>query len=219
MKNNKKLPKEQIGVIIPLLSLLLVILPFIRVFTLSMTFIYPQDISSVIFTKTELAISLILSLLMLASLILICLRKTIGIYIYYISGVLTLLTQMTKYGFEFTSCINYIVSIIVPIIYFYVLYMKKNYIYHLKEKTNILIKAGIVVLAASIIFLASINIDNPRNNIRKFQRAVNNADIAKIEDLSNLENSKVNVTKDTLNSVKINDYKIKETNKTDSSFQ
>ena len=94
MKNTKNLPKEQIGIAIPVLSLLLGIFPLFRTFTTLMTFIYSEDISSILFTKTELIIYLLLSVLIIISLILICLRKTFAIYTYYLFTLLTLLTTL-----------------------------------------------------------------------------------------------------------------------------
>lgn len=218
MKNNKNLPKEQIGIAIPILSLLLGIFPFFRTFTTLMTFIYSEDISSILFTKTELIIYLLLSVLIIISLILICLRKTFAIYTYYLFTLLTLLTQIFKYGFSASLAANYILSIAMPTLYFYFLY-KKNYIFHLKEKTNTLIKIGIIAIVISFVFIVSISIDTPRNNIRKFERAFNDVNIAQIENLGNLENSNLNITEETLDSVKINDYNIKEINKVDSTHK
>ena len=218
MKNNKNLPKEQIGIAIPILSLLLGIFPFFRTFTTLMTFIYSEDISSILFTKTELIIYLLLSVLIIISLILICLRKTFAIYTYYLFTLLTLLTQIFKYGFSASLAANYILSIAMPTLYFYFLY-KKNYIFHLKEKTNTLIKIGIIAIVISLVFIVSISIDTPRNNIRKFERAFNDVNIAQIENLGNLKNSNLNITEETLDSVKINDYNIKEINKTDSTHK
>lgn len=218
MKNNKNLPKEQIGIAIPILSLLLGIFPFFRTFTTLMTFIYSEDISSILFTKTELIIYLLLSVLIIISLILICLRKTFAIYTYYLFTLLTLLTQIFKYGFSASLAANYILSIAMPTLYFYFLY-KKNYIFHLKEKTNTLIKIGIIAIVISLVFIVSISIDTPRNNIRKFERAFNDVNIAQIENLGNLKNSNLNITEETLDSVKINDYNIKEINKVDSTHK
>lgn len=218
MKNNKNLPQEPIGIAIPILSLLLGIFPFFRTFTTLMTFIYSEDISSILFTKAELIIYLLLSVLIIISLILICLRKTFAIYTYYLFTLLTLLTQIFKYGFSSSLAANYILSIAVPVLYFYFLY-KKNYIFHLKEKTNTLIKIGIAAIVISLVFIVSISIDTPRNNIRKFERAFNDVNIAQIENLGNLENSKLDITEETLDSVKINDYNIKEINKVDSTHK
>ena len=218
MKNNKNLPKEQLGIAIPVLSLLLGIFPFFRTFTTLMTFIYSEDISSILFTKTELIIYLLLSVLIIISLILICLRKTFAIYTYYLFTLLTLLTQIFKYGFSASLAANYILSIAMPTLYFYFLY-KKNYIFHLKEKTNTLIKIGIIAIVISLVFIVSISIDTPRNNIRKFERAFNDVNIAQIENLGNLKNSNLNITEETLDSVKINDYNIKEINKVDSTHK
>ncbi|MDY4078197.1 MAG: hypothetical protein SOY42_05320 [Clostridium sp.] len=218
MKNNKNLPKEQIGIAIPILSLLLGIFPFFRTFTTLMTFIYSEDISSILFTKAELIIYLLLSVLIIISLILICLRKTFAIYTYYLFTLLTLLTQIFKYGFSASLAANYILSIAIPALYFYFLY-KKNYIFHLKEKTNTLIKIGITSIVISLVFIVSISIDTPRNNIRKFERAFNDVNITQIESLGNLENSNLNITEETLDSVKINDYNIKEINKIDSTHK
>lgn len=215
MKNNKNLPKEQIGIAIPVLSLLLGIFPFFRTFTTLMTFIYSEDISSILFTKSELIIYLLLSVLIIISLILICLRKTFAIYTYYLFALLTLLNQILKYGFSSSLAANYISSIAISALYFYFLY-KKNYIFHLKEKTNTLIKIGLAALLISIVFIVSISIDTPRNNIRKFERAFNDVNITQIE---NLGNSNVNITEETLDSVKINDYDIKEINKVDSTHK
>lgn len=215
MKNNKNLPKEQLGIAIPVLSLLLGIFPLFRTFTTLMTFIYSEDISSILFTKTELIIYLLLSVLIIISLILICLRKTFAIYAYYLFTLLTLLNQIFKYGFSSSLAANYILSIAIPALYFYFLY-KKNYIFHLKEKTNTLIKIGITAIVISLVFIASISIDTPRNNIRKFERAFNDVNITQIE---NLGNSNINITEETLDSVKINDYNIKEINKTDSTHK
>lgn len=214
-KKYNNLSKEQIGVVIPMLSLLLAIFPVFRVFTTLLTFIYSEDISSILFTKTELNIYLILSLLVIVSLILICLRKTFAIYTYYLFTLLTLLTQIFKYGFSSSLALNYIISIIMPAVYFYALY-KKNYVFHLKEKVNTLIKIGVTALLLSIIFIVTISIDTPRNNVRKFERAFNDVSISKLEELGNLETSSLNITQKTLDSVKINDYKIKEISKTDS---
>lgn len=215
MKNNTNLPKEQIGVAIPILSLLLGIFPLFRTFTTLITFIYSEDISSILFTKGELIIYLLLSILIIISLILICLRKTFAIYTYYLFTLLTLLNQIFKYGFSSSLAANYILSIVMSALYFYFLY-KKNYIFHLKEKTNNLIKIGITAIVISLIFIISINIDTPRNNIRKFECAFNDVNITQLE---NLGNSNINITKETLDSVKINDYNIKEINKTDSTHK
>lgn len=215
MKNTKNLPKEQIGIAIPVLSLLLGIFPLFRTFTTLMTFIYSEDISSILFTKTELIIYLLLSVLIIISLILICLRKTFAIYTYYLFTLLTLLNQILKYGFSSSLAANYILSIAIPALYFYFLY-KKNYIFHLKEKTNTLIKIGLTAIVISLIFIVSISIDTPRNNIRKFERAFNDVNITQMK---NLGNSNINITEDVLDSVKINDYNIKEINKTDSTHK
>ena len=58
-KKYNNLPREQIGVVIPMLSLLLAIFPVFRVFTTLLTFIYSEDISSILFTKIELNIYLV----------------------------------------------------------------------------------------------------------------------------------------------------------------
>ena len=213
-KKYNNLSREQIGVVIPMLSLLLAIFPVFRVFTTLLTFVYSEDISSILFTKVELNIYLALSLLVIISLILICLKKTFAIYTYYLFTLLTLLTQIFKYGFSSSSILNYII----PAIYFYALY-RKNYIFHLKEKTNTLIKIGVTALLLSIIFIVSISIDTPRNNIRKFERAFNDVSISKLEELGALEDSSLNITQETLDSVKINDYNIKKISKTDSTHK
>lgn len=217
-KKYNNLPREQIGVVIPILSLLLAIFPVFRVFTTLLTFIYSEDISSILFTKIELNIYLVLSLLVIISLILICLKKTFAIYSYYLFTLLTLLTQIFKYGFSSSLALNYIISIIIPAIYFYALY-RKNYIFHLKEKTNTLIKIGVTALLLSIIFIVSISIDTPRNNIRKFEQAFNDVSISKLEELGALEDSSLNITQEALDSVKINDYSIKKISKTDSTHK
>ena len=210
-KKYNNLPREQIGVVIPMLSLLLAIFPVFRVFTTLLTFIYSEDISSILFTKIELNIYLVLSLLVIISLILICLKKTFAIYSYYLFTLLTLLTQIFKYGFSSSLALNYIISIIIPAIYFYALY-RKNYIFHLKEKTNTLIKIGVTALLLSIIFIVSIS-------IRKFEQAFNDVSISKLEELGALEDSSLNITQEALDSVKINDYSIKKISKTDSTHK
>ena len=93
------------------------------------------------------------------------------------------------------------------------------YIFHLKEKTNTLIKIGVTALLLSIIFIVSISIDTPRNNIRKFEQAFNDVSISKLEELGALEDSSLNITQEALDSVKINDYSIKKISKTDSTHK
>lgn len=141
MRKNNESVKDDIGLFIPILSLLLAFPSIVNIFILTMMYIFRNDINEFIsYSNTELIIMLILSILTIISLILICLRKKFAVYLYYIVGIIKLITQVMHTGIhDFGDVFSYLFSISIPIIYFILLY-KQNYIYHLKDDLNKILK-------------------------------------------------------------------------------
>lgn len=141
MKKKDEVVKDDIGIFIPIISLLLAFSSIINIFILIMMYVFRNDINETIsYTNVELILILILSMLTIVSLMLICLRKKFAVYLYYVVGIIKLITQIMHTGIhDFGDVFSYLFSILIPIIYFILLY-KRNYIYHLKDDFNKILK-------------------------------------------------------------------------------
>lgn len=141
MRKNNEAVKDDIGPFIPIISLLLAFPSIVNIFILIMMYVFRNDINELIsYNNVELIIMLILSILTIVSLILICLRKKFAVYLYYIVGIIKLITQIMHTGIhDFGDVFSYLFAVSIPILYFILLY-KQNYTYHLKDDLNKILK-------------------------------------------------------------------------------
>ena len=86
-------------------------------------------------TSTELIVSIILTLILLLGIILILLKKQIGVYTFFTVEIINIIYSLIMNGLSISILISTLISLILPVLLAYIIYKKKE-LFGFESKEN-----------------------------------------------------------------------------------
>ena len=94
-----------------------------------------SQMAGVQITSTELIVSIILSLILLVGIILILLKKQIGVYTFFTVEIINIIYSLIMNGLNLSILISTLIELILPVLLAYFIYKKKE-LFGFESKEN-----------------------------------------------------------------------------------